>query len=140
MLYLCDEGGLPLHRIPPNIQAPGFEFSAYLKSRYNSRLNQEGTLDAGEFDPGIAKAIEDSKDQLRAHFKARQAEDTRSLVERWKQEAVYPYKGDPDTPVKAAESTGLRYCCPECRRRSAGLRGTGQTKQAFPAQDAEASD
>ena len=103
MLYLCDEGGLPLHRIPPNIQAPGFEFSAYLKSRYNSRLNQQGTLDAGEFDPGIAKAIEDSKDQLRAHFKARQAEDTRSLVERWKQEAVYPYKGDPDTPVKAAE-------------------------------------
>lgn len=82
MLYLCDEGGLPLHRIPPTIQAPGFEFSAYLKSPYNSRLNEQGTLDLGELDTGLTKAIEDSKDKLRAHFKARQAEDTRSLVER----------------------------------------------------------
>ena len=30
MLYLCDDGGLPLHRVPPGIHAPGFEFSAYL--------------------------------------------------------------------------------------------------------------
>jgi hypothetical protein len=103
MLYLCDEGGLPLHRIPPTIQAPGFEFSAYLKSPYNSRLNQQGTLDLGELDPGLSKAIEDSKEQLRAHFKTRQAEDTRSLVDRWKEEAVYPYKDEPETPVKTAE-------------------------------------
>jgi hypothetical protein len=103
MLYLCDEGGLPLHRIPPMIQAPGFEFSAYLKSVYNSKLNQQGTLDVGELDPGLAKAVEDSKERLRLHFKTREAEDTRSLVERWKQEAVYPYQGDPDTPVQKAE-------------------------------------
>jgi hypothetical protein len=103
MLYLCDEGGLPLHRIPPMIQAPGFEFSAYLKSSYNSLLNQRGILEAGELDPSLAKAVEDSKERLRVHFKAREAEDTRSLVERWKQEAVYPYKGDPHTPVQAAE-------------------------------------
>ena len=96
-------GGLPLHRIPPTIQAPGFEFSAHPKSPYNSRLNQQGTLDLAELDPGLSKAIEDSKDQLLAHFKMRHAEDTRSLVERWKQEAVYPYKDDPDTPVKTAE-------------------------------------
>jgi len=103
MLYLCDEGGLPLHRIPPTIQAPGFEFSAYLKSPYNSRLNQQGILDLGELDPRLSKAIEESKDQLRTHFKARQADDTRSLVERWKQEAVYPYKDESETPVKTAE-------------------------------------
>ena len=103
MLYLCDEGGLPLHRIPPMIQAPGFEFSAYLKSSYNSLLNQRGVLEAGELDLGLAKAVEESKERLRLHFKAREAEDTRSLVERWKQEAVYPYKGDPHTPVQTAE-------------------------------------
>ena len=103
MLYLCDEGGLPLHRIPPMIQAPGFEFSAYLKSPYNSKLNQQGTLDVGELDPGLSKAVEDSKERLRLHFKTREAEDTRSLVERWKQEAVYPYQGDPNTPVQKAE-------------------------------------
>lgn len=103
MLYLCDEGGLPLHRVPPMIHAVGFEFSAYLKSNYNTRLNQQGKLELGELDGQLAKAIEDSKEQLRTHFKERQAEDTRSLVERWKKEAVYPYVGDPNTPVQTAE-------------------------------------
>lgn len=47
------------------IQAPGFEFSAYLKSSYNSKLNQQGELDVGELNPGLAKAVEDSKERLR---------------------------------------------------------------------------
>jgi hypothetical protein len=103
MLYLCDEGGLPLHRVPPGIHAPGFEFSAYLKSSYNSRLSQEGTLDLAELDAGLEGAIEDGKEQLRLHFKSRLAEDTRSRVERWKEEAVYPYTGEPDSPIQRAE-------------------------------------
>jgi Histidine kinase-, DNA gyrase B-, and HSP90-like ATPase len=103
MLYLCDQSGLPLHRVLPMIHAPGFEFSAYLKSAYNSRLNQQGKLEIGQLDSSLLKAIEDSKEKLRLHFKERQAEDTRSLVERWKEEAVYPYTGDPNTPVQTAE-------------------------------------
>jgi hypothetical protein len=103
MLYLCDEAGLPLHRIPPAIHAPNFEFSAYLKSTYNSLLNQQGRLDIAEMDPQLLISIESSKEQLKSHFKARQAEDTRSLVDRWKEEAVYPYKDEPDTPVKRME-------------------------------------
>ena len=103
MLYLCDEGGLPLHRVPPGIHAPGFEFSAYLKSSYNSRLSQEGTLDLAELDAALEGAIEDGKEQLRSHFKSRLAEDTRSRVERWKEEAVYPYTGEPDSPIQRAE-------------------------------------
>ena len=103
MLYLCDEGGLPLQRVPPTIQAPGFQFSAYLRSSYNTLLNQQGRLEVGEFDVDLAKSIEDSKEQLRLHFKARQAEDTRGLVERWKEEATYPYEGMPASPVQEAE-------------------------------------
>jgi hypothetical protein len=103
MLYLCDDGGLPLHRVPPMIHAPGFEFSAYLKSAYNSRLNEQGKLEVSGLDQNLSKAIEESKEQLRVHFKERQAEDTRSLVERWKQESVYPYNTDPHTPVQTAE-------------------------------------
>jgi hypothetical protein len=103
MLYLCDEGGLPLHRVPPGIHAPGFEFSAYLKSSYNSRLSQQGTLDLAELDAGLEKAIEDGKEQLRSHFKARLAEDTRSRVERWKAESVYPYENEAVSPIQRAE-------------------------------------
>jgi Histidine kinase-, DNA gyrase B-, and HSP90-like ATPase len=103
MLYLCDKDGLPLQRVPPMIHAPGFEFSAYHKSNYNSRLNQRGALDLAELDPALLKSLEQSKDVLRKHFKSRQAEDTRSLVERWKTEAVYPYKEEPGSLIETAE-------------------------------------
>jgi hypothetical protein len=103
MLYLCDASGLPLHRIPPGIHAPAFEFSPYLKSDYISRLNQEGRLDIAEMDPGLSKALEDGKDRLRTHFKERLLDDTRSRLERWKAESVYPYSGEPDSVVQRAE-------------------------------------
>ncbi len=74
-----------------------------MKSSYNSKLSQEGTLDLAELDASLESAIEDGKEQLRSHFKARLAEDTRSRVERWKDEAVYPYWGEPDSPIQPAE-------------------------------------
>jgi hypothetical protein len=103
MLYLCDASGLPLHRIPPKIHAPAFEFSAYLKSEYVSLLNQEGKLDVAEMDEELSKALEEGKAQLRTHFKERVLEDTRSRVERWKAESIYPYAGEPDSAVQRVE-------------------------------------
>lgn len=103
MLYLCDASGHPLHRVPPGIHAPAFEFSVYLKSEYISLLNQEGRLDIAEMDSGLNKALEEGKEQLRTHFKERLHEDTRSRVERWKAESVYPYSGEPDSVVQRAE-------------------------------------
>lgn len=103
MLYLCDEWGLPLHRVPPTIHAPGFEFSAYLRSKYNSILNQRGTLELGEMEPQLLASIEGAKEKLRLHFRDREAEDTRSLVERWKEDETYPYEGAASSPVQEAE-------------------------------------
>ena len=103
MLYLCSKDGFPLHRIVPGIHAPGFEFSAYLRSAYVSELNEQGVLDLAELDSRLNESVENAKSQLREHFKARTIEKQKSLVDEWKTEQVYPYAEDPVTAVQTVE-------------------------------------
>ena len=103
MLYLCSEEGFPLHRIAPGIQAPGFEFSAYLRSPYVSELHKQGTLDLAELDSRLNTSVENAKLSLRDHFKTRANEKSQSLVDQWKTEQVYPYVDEPADTVQTME-------------------------------------
>ena len=103
MLYLCSAEGFPLHRLTPGIQAPGFDFSAYLRSAYVSQLHDQGILDLSEMDPRLNASIEESKGLLRDHFKARAAEKSQGLVDEWKAEDVYPYAQEPTSLVQVVE-------------------------------------
>src|SRR6266508_6815499 len=40
-LYLCDEQGVALHEIPAAVAAPGFQYTAYLKSPIFRELESE---------------------------------------------------------------------------------------------------
>jgi hypothetical protein len=104
-LYLCNEQSVPLHKIGPGIgiQAPGFNFSAYLKSTYVSQLYRRGMLEVGGLDARMNDAIENAKAELRNHFKARSKEKLKGLVDEWKKEEVYPYKEEPKNPVQKVE-------------------------------------
>jgi hypothetical protein len=104
-LYLCNEESVPLHKIGPGIgiQAPGFNFSAYLKSTYVSQLYRRGMLEVGGLDVRMNEAIENAKAELRNHFKARSKEKLKGLVDEWKKEEVYPYKEEPKNPVQKVE-------------------------------------
>jgi hypothetical protein len=104
-LYLCNEESVPLHKIGPGIgiQAPGFNFSAYLKSTYVSQLNQRGILELGIFDARLNEAVENAKAELRDHFKSRSKAKLKGLVDEWKKEEVYPYKEEPKNPVQKVE-------------------------------------
>jgi hypothetical protein len=103
MMYLCSAVGMPLHRIAPGIHAPGFDFSAYLRTQYVSVLHEQGSLDVGQLDSRLNESIENAKDKLRTYFKARTIETAQSLVEEWKTEKVYPYAEDPVTPIQVVE-------------------------------------
>jgi hypothetical protein len=103
MLYLCSATGFPLNKITPGIQAPGFNFSAYLKSAYISTLHDQGTLELAELDSKLSKSVEDSKEKLREHFKNRTSEQAKNLVEEWKTEQVYPYSEEPATTIQIVE-------------------------------------
>jgi hypothetical protein len=102
---LCNEESVPLHKIGPGIgiQAPGFSFSAYLKSTYVSHLNQLGMLELATLDAPLNEAVENAKAELRDHFKARSKEKLKGLVDEWKKEEVYPYKEEPKNPVQKVE-------------------------------------
>ncbi len=102
-LYLCNEDSVPLHKIGPGIHAPGFNFSAYLKSTYISQLNEQGTLELGILDPRLNEAVENAKGELREYFKVRTKEKLKSLVEEWKTEHVYPFEEEPKNPVQKVE-------------------------------------
>lgn len=102
-LYLCDEAGFPFDEMAPGIQAPGFTFSAYLKSKAFKLLEAEHGLGLGELDGVTRPIIEAAKKAMRDHFRLRAEEQARGLVEKWKEENVYPYAGEPQTPAEEQE-------------------------------------
>jgi hypothetical protein len=102
-LFLCDAAGFTLHEMAPGIQAPGFSFTAYLKSDYVRELEAEGAFMLEELHPGLKKLLAPAKDQLRAHFRQRAAEAAGALVEEWKRQEVYPYRGEPHDVIEEVE-------------------------------------
>jgi hypothetical protein len=102
-LFLCDENGVALHKVTVGIHAPGFEFTACLKSPLIRELDAEGNLIFEEIDPSLNLLIEAARSTLREHFRRRAAETTVELVENWKKEKIYPYLGEPKDFVEAVE-------------------------------------
>jgi hypothetical protein len=102
-LYLCDAQGFTLAEVPAGIQAPGFDFTAYLKSDFLRDLDTEGALVLEELHPELKKLLGAAKEKMREHFRELASEATVNLVEEWKREDVYPYTGNPQGLLEVAE-------------------------------------
>jgi hypothetical protein len=98
-MLLCDEGGMPLGEIPPGIQAPYFDFTAYV--RWAGFREHEPELAAAELHPTLQPIIEAAKDHLREHFKTRSEEVEVEVIEEWKHEQVYRTRVRPRLPRSA---------------------------------------
>ena len=102
-MYFCDGSGFPLDDTPPGIQAPGFSFTAYLKSDYFSKLLAENRLEIANLDTPTSNVLVAAKETMRDHFRRRASEKAAGLVEEWQRENVYPYQGQPATAIEEAE-------------------------------------
>ena len=102
-MYFCDASGFPLDDTPPGIHAPGFNFTAYLKSEYFAKLLAENRLEIADLDAPTAKVLGAAKDVMRDHFRSRASEKAAGLVEEWKRSDIYPYQGQPTTAIEEAE-------------------------------------
>ncbi|MFG1909013.1 ATP-binding protein [Kribbella sp. NPDC048928] len=101
-LILCDESGIALHEMAPGIQAPGFEFTAYL--RWNGFRDSLSQLVLEEMsDEGFARVISAGKAVLREYFKERSAERGSELISAWKDDLTYPYQDEPASSVERSE-------------------------------------
>src|SRR5205807_842268 len=101
--YLCNEKGLPLLSVDRRFHIGGFQFSAYLKSSFISKLQKEGTVELAEMQPAVITVIDEAQKAVKDHFRNRAAEEARSVVEEWKTEAIYPYQGEPVTQLEQVE-------------------------------------
>jgi hypothetical protein len=105
-LSLCDAKGITLHDLPTGhqIRAPGFNYTAYIKTDLFKELDKQNQLILGEEHPLTNIIIDAAKGKIREHFRKRIAETQSKLVERWKEEQIYPYEDNADVgPVEFAE-------------------------------------
>jgi len=102
-LYLCSENGFPLDQVEARFHVPGFSFSAYLKSPYIAALHNDGRLGLAEMVPELREAVDAAREATKEHFRERAAQRARNVVDEWKSADIYPFKGEPTTPVEKAE-------------------------------------
>jgi hypothetical protein len=92
-----------LHQVSPAIHAPGFNFTAYLKSDHIRELDKHGLLTLEELHPDVTALINAAKGKLKEHFRKRAVENASALLQEWKTSKIYPYEGDPKDKVEEAE-------------------------------------
>jgi hypothetical protein len=109
-LYLCDETGFAYEERPPGIHAPGFNFTAYLKSRLVKELAKDNAFAFEGLHPVVSGLVESTKQVLRTYFREREATRGLDLVTKWKEERVYPYEKAPSDPISAAGQHVFDVC------------------------------
>ena len=106
VLHLCDPNGVALSSLPVGqyIRAPGYEFTAYIKSDLFRELDQKNQLDLAEMSPDLQIILANARSKIKSHFRRRIAEQQSEIVQSWKREEIYPYKdSDALAPVEIAE-------------------------------------
>lgn len=108
-LYLCDETGFTLSERAPEVRAPGFDFGAYLKSSHFGEL-QNGSLADMDMEEGLVKLVKEAREHLSAHFRKKEREKASSLIEKWKNEEVYPFGDNEVSPVTKQAKRIFNMC------------------------------
>jgi hypothetical protein len=105
-LHLCDANGVALHELQDGIQirAPGFHFTAYIKSDHFRELDKLNQLGLSEMHSDVQAIVRVAKSKIKEHFRRRLVEGRSKIIERWKEEQIYPYEDRPNLdPVETAE-------------------------------------
>ncbi|NCT90391.1 hypothetical protein GXB85_05420 [Cellulomonas sp. APG4] len=98
-IFLCDGNGMTVSEAPARIHAPDYQFTAYLNWDRFREMGHDLLLH--EFENSEAfPVIEAAKERLKQHFKQRDRERQRKIIEKWQEEDVYPY---PDKPRSEAD-------------------------------------
>ena len=109
-LYFCDESGFALDEQVPGVKAPGFHFTAYLKSNLIPGLVDDGLFAFESLHPIVASIRNVARNTLRSHFREREASRAIDLVQQWQSENVYPYCASEQDPLKQVEREVFDVC------------------------------
>ncbi len=95
---------MSLAQLKPEIQAPGFHFTAYL-SWSGFEDDSAGDLAFADWTPEgpAAEVLSKARERMREHFRSRADERRRELVDSWRADGFYPYTGEPANDQERAE-------------------------------------
>ncbi len=91
---LCDKAGVSLHEVPvgPQIKAPGYHFTVYVKSDHFRDLDKDGSLVLPDLNQDVSDILGAVKAKVREHFRRRSMQHRSETIQRWKDEKIYPYE------------------------------------------------
>jgi len=132
-LILCDEQGMSLEQRRPDIQAPGFHFTAYLSWQEFTREDAADLAfsDWHTYDSPWQQVIDLARIQLRQHFRDRAEERRQELVEEWRTQGIYPYEGEPTEDRERAERETFDTVATTIVRHLPNIKSTRRTTLRF---------
>lgn len=103
-IWFADSNGFPLESYEKQLRGIGDSgFSAYLKSDYFRKLNNQGLLSLRDLGSDIRKCCEAAFSAIKEHFLHKTLKEAEDQINKWKVEEVYPYQGEPSDSVESAE-------------------------------------
>jgi hypothetical protein len=103
LLFLCGEHGFPLLTLEGRLPASERGFSAYLRSSLIQALHDRNELGLGGLNPTLEAIIAEARAAIRDHLRRRAAAEAQNVIQRWKDEAVYPYTEAPASPLEEVQ-------------------------------------
>ncbi|ELA7135698.1 ATP-binding protein [Vibrio parahaemolyticus] len=103
-LYFCNSNGFPLNSYDKVIRGTSdFNYTAYLVSDHISKLSSKGVLELGSLEPSLSKPIDDAISSLKNHLYLRRIAKSANIIQKWKDENIYPYSGVSLNTIDEAE-------------------------------------
>ncbi|MBQ9431339.1 MAG: ATP-binding protein [Kiritimatiellae bacterium] len=110
-IVFCNHDGFALHEVDAAVRpGSGFNYTAYLISPRFKQMHQENLLVLEELNPEIKTLLETAREMLREHFKERKAMAAADQVNSWKEQQVYPYRGEPADDAAAVRRRRFDAC------------------------------
>ena len=103
VLFLCGEHGFPLLAQEGKLPASDRGYSAYLRSTLIQALHDRNELGLGSLHPVLDGMAVEARGAIREHLRRRAAAQAQDVVQKWKEEAVYPYAEAPASPLEEVQ-------------------------------------
>jgi hypothetical protein len=93
-IYLCDAHGFPLAERNPRFHVPGLDFVGYIRSGYFADLAENNLIDVDGLNENVSSILDEAKTRTKSYYRRKRLHETKSVIQQWKDEKVYPYADD----------------------------------------------
>lgn len=126
-LHLCDENGIVVEELVPNVRSFGIPFTAYLKSSLFKEMDEKRVLFS--MDESLTPLIKDVRKRIRKHFKERQEAIQNEIIASWQRDNVYPYQPVEKDPIVRVQQHVFNHCALTINKKLPGFRSSSSREK-----------